>query len=306
MAGDWIKMREDLHEDPAVLWMAQQLGVRPETIVGFCHRFWGLVSRQTCDGCLRGPTLASLGSVLGLSGFPELLVQVGWLDYDTSNPEWPVVNIPKYERHLSEGAKARLLAAERQRLSRVKSPQKYPENVTPGALHPSRIERDKSVTREEKRREENKKNPLKEREVAPPAQPSSSPSGDGTLALILARWNQLPAGLAPRAETDPPAKAVLKAFARLNREPELRRCFADLDALFAAIEDAEFCHGAGWFRLPWIFATGKTGEWNARKLLDGAYRGNGSGNGSVATLPLKASEIIAAGEAADRKTREGR
>jgi hypothetical protein len=111
-------MREDLHEDPAVLWMAQELGVRPETIVGYCHKFWGLVSRQTGDGCLVGPSLVSLGNVISLPGFPELLVQAGWLEYDDSGQK-PITRIPKFERHLSEGAKARALAAEKKRKQRA-------------------------------------------------------------------------------------------------------------------------------------------------------------------------------------------
>lgn len=139
----WIKMREDLHEDPAVLWMAQQLKVRPETVVGYCHRFWGLVSRQTGDGCLVGPTLLSLGDVIGLPGFPELLLQAEWLDYDESGDK-PITRIPKFERHLSEGAKARALASEKKRRQRLRMSPHY-EDKCPK----------KTGTREEKRREDN-------------------------------------------------------------------------------------------------------------------------------------------------------
>lgn len=145
MAGDWIKMREDLHEDPAVLWMAQQLDTRAEMVVGYCHRFWGLVSRQTCDGCLKGPTLLSLGTVLGLPGFPELLVEAGWLEYDDSDPNMPVVTIPKFEVHLSESAKKRALAAQRKQKERAEKEAREREEM-------SRKSCDKNVTREEKRR----------------------------------------------------------------------------------------------------------------------------------------------------------
>ena len=142
MALNWIKMREDLHEDPAVLWMSQELNVRPETVVGFCHRFWGLVSRQSGDGCLVGPTLMSLGCVLGLPGFPELLLRAGWLEHDDTG-EKPVTKIPHFERHLSEGAKARALAAEKKRKQRAEM------SLQNGDKCP-----EESGTREEKRREE--------------------------------------------------------------------------------------------------------------------------------------------------------
>jgi hypothetical protein len=118
MAGDWIKMREDLHEDPAVLSMARRLECRPEAIVGYCHKFWSWVSRQCHDGSVTGVTLRDLGDVLSLPGFPELLVEVGWLEYQDSD-ENPVISIPKFDRHLSQGSKTRGLASLRQRHARV-------------------------------------------------------------------------------------------------------------------------------------------------------------------------------------------
>jgi hypothetical protein len=148
MAGDWIKMRLDLMEDPAVLEMAEKLEVREETIVGYCHAFWSWVSRQCHAGSVTGVTLVSLGRRLGLPGFPELLVEVGWLEYDDSGDR-PVIHIPNFERHLSQGAKARGLAAIRKRNARDDSVPKM-----------SRSERDMSVTREEKRRVLNPPTPL--------------------------------------------------------------------------------------------------------------------------------------------------
>jgi len=139
MAGDWIKMRLDLAEDPAVIEMADELGVREETVVGYCHAFWCWASRQCHDGRVTGVTLTSLGRVLSLPGFPEILVKVGWLKYQESGLK-PVLEIPHFERHLSESAKTRALAANR------KSRQRVPKM--------SRTERDKTGTREEKRREE--------------------------------------------------------------------------------------------------------------------------------------------------------
>lgn len=142
MAMNWIKVRDDLHEDPSVLWIAQQLKTRPETVVGYCLRFWGLVSRQTCDGCLKGVAMMSLENAISLPGFGSLLVRAGWLEYDDSDPEWPIIKVPKFERHLSEGAKQRALRAEQKRRERVaKTSDKCRKPPT---------------TREEKRREESK------------------------------------------------------------------------------------------------------------------------------------------------------
>ena len=145
MAGDWIKMRLDLLEDPAVMEMAEAMDVREEVIVGYCHAFWSWVSRQCHAGSVTGVTLVSLGRRLNLPGFPEQLRDVGWLEYDDSGDR-PVITIPKFERHLSQSAKTRANAKDRQRRKR--------DSCHADVTVVSRSERDKSVTREEKRREE--------------------------------------------------------------------------------------------------------------------------------------------------------
>jgi hypothetical protein len=154
MAGDWLKIREDLHEDPAVLRMAAALETRPEHVVGYCLRFWGWVSRNVSlenrDACpsasVVGVPILSIESVLHLPGFLPLLREVGWLEYDeTAKPI--VVTIPKFERHLSETAKQRALAAEKKRRQRAEKDGKFvPKNQD--KCPP------KTGTREEKRRED--------------------------------------------------------------------------------------------------------------------------------------------------------
>ena len=145
MAGDWIKIREDLHEDPAVLQIAQKLGTRPEHIVGYCVRFWAWVSRNCDAGSVTGVTLECVESVTNLPQFCHMLCEVGWLEYDDSG-DTPIITIPHFERHLSQGAKQRVLTAERNR--------KYREN-------PRRKRDAGSVTKPspEKRREEKSINP---------------------------------------------------------------------------------------------------------------------------------------------------
>jgi hypothetical protein len=69
------------------------------------------------------------------------MVSVGWLEIDESG-----VTFPNFDRHNGESAKARGLAAERKRNQRSR--------VTEEDGQMSRSERDTSVTREEKRRED--------------------------------------------------------------------------------------------------------------------------------------------------------
>lgn len=54
MAGDWIKMRISLAEDPAVIAMAAVLGESEFTIVGRLHHLWGWADVQSRDGHARG------------------------------------------------------------------------------------------------------------------------------------------------------------------------------------------------------------------------------------------------------------
>lgn len=143
MAGDWIAMRLDLYEDPAVAYMAERLGEREEVIVGFLHRVWSWASRQCHDGSVTNVTLMSLGRVTALPDFPQLMVEAGWLEHGTDDNGRPFVRFPNWERWMAESAKKRLLAAKRQNKKRHADVTKT-----------SRSERDKSVTRGEERREE--------------------------------------------------------------------------------------------------------------------------------------------------------
>lgn len=43
--------------------------------------------------------------------------------------------------------------------------------------------------------------------------------------------------------------------------------------MLAAIQGAQFCHGQGWFTLPWLFGTNKNREFNICRLLAGAHDG---------------------------------
>lgn len=142
MAGDWIPMRLDLHEDPAVIAMADALGCREETVVGYLHKIWSWMSRQMRDKRATNVTLMSLGRVTNLPGFPELMRDNGWL-LEGEEDGTKFIEVPNFERWLGESAKKRLENTKRQNARRA--------NVAQNA----RQKRDKSATTEEKRREEN-------------------------------------------------------------------------------------------------------------------------------------------------------
>jgi hypothetical protein len=157
MAGDWIKMRTDLAEDPAVIGVAEILGIHEDLVVGKLHKFWSWANRQTTDGNADGVTYSWLDRYLDCSGFCEALEEHGWLMHDGAT-----VSIPNFDRHNGQSAKAR-------------------------ALTSKRVSNYRSVTKAlpEKRREE------KRREIIPP----KSPKGENAYSPCFERWwGQYPEG----------------------------------------------------------------------------------------------------------------
>lgn len=137
MAKDWIPMREDLHEDPAVLAMADSLETRPEHIVGYCHKFWSWLSRNASADCLQNVRLMSVESVLNLPGFLRLLCEVGWLEEYQNDAGQPCLRVPNFDRWLSQSGKRRALESQRKRSQRSENVRnasaKRPQNVPPKA-----------------------------------------------------------------------------------------------------------------------------------------------------------------------------
>lgn len=108
MAGDWLKMRIDLHDDPAVIAIAQATGQDEDAVAGKLLRLWGWVSRQTIDGNAPSVTEKWIDRYLRVEGFARAMVAAGWLIVTEAG-----IQIPKWNHHNSESAKSRLLAAKR-------------------------------------------------------------------------------------------------------------------------------------------------------------------------------------------------
>jgi len=112
MAGDWIKMRVDLADDPAVVSMASVLDMPEDEVVGKLHRLWAWADRHTTDGTAPGITSKWVDRYI-CSGFSAAMLAVGWISFPDNG-----VAFPNFDRHNGESAKRRGEAAIRQRLSR--------------------------------------------------------------------------------------------------------------------------------------------------------------------------------------------
>lgn len=139
MAGDWIKIEKATARKPEVLRLADILGINPDHAFGLCFRFWCWCDDQLTTGHAIGVTNVTLDMVIGHAGFATGLVKVGWLEVRDG-----ALQVPNFDRHLSDSAKNRALSGNRK--------QKQRSDVT----KMSRKERDKNGTKAgpEKRREE--------------------------------------------------------------------------------------------------------------------------------------------------------
>ena len=213
MAGDWIKMREDLHEDPAVLRIASKLGnSRPEHVVGYLLRFWSWISRNTVDGVVEGVRLEDIEAVLNLPNFCRLLCEVGWLEFIES-PAGCRLIVPNFERHLSNSAKRR--ATE----TRKKQAQRACPDFVPMATGQKP---DKTGTREEKRREEKRSN----------NKPPLPPLDDWEVPERL----DTPQVREELAEFVKMRRRIKKPIKSLKHTSRVLRKFRDVDHLLAALD----------------------------------------------------------------------
>lgn len=138
MAGDWIKMRTALANDPAVIAIALDLDKSEFEIVGMLHHLWSWADSQSQDGHIKRVTEKWIDRYVHQSGFAKSMSDAGWLILENDG-----ITFPNFDRHNGESAKKRAEAAERQRISRAN---KALSDVTDSSQKTC----DKSVTREEK------------------------------------------------------------------------------------------------------------------------------------------------------------
>ena len=143
MAGDWIKMRAELHTHPKIVRMSSALKADRLRVVGGLHSAWCLFDVHSTDGFLHGYTPETLDDLIGFPGFARAMIAVGWLEEEGEN-----LVMPRFDVHNGQSAKRRAQDADRKKKSRKMSA----------------CDADKKGTREEKRREDIKdQNPERER-----------------------------------------------------------------------------------------------------------------------------------------------
>lgn len=138
VAGDWIKVRVNLHESPEVLGIAEITGLDVFSVVGRLVAIWAWADQHTTDGRVRIVSAFCPHLVRDCPTFLSAMQKVGWLKASRGGYE-----IPHFDRHNGASAKRRALDAQRKRAVR-ESPQDVRKMSASDA--------DEMTTREEKRR----------------------------------------------------------------------------------------------------------------------------------------------------------
>jgi hypothetical protein len=114
MANDWIKVRCDLHTHPKVVRIMSAVCPQTCTVVGGLHYIWSLFDAHSTDGILEGYSLAMIDRMLGLPGFAQAVVDVGWLIVTPKG-----LQMPRFDEHNGQGAKRRAEDTSRKRVRRM-------------------------------------------------------------------------------------------------------------------------------------------------------------------------------------------
>lgn len=108
MAGDWIKMRGNLWDDPRVARICDITDQGEAAVIGGLYWLWATADQHTENGIMPGLTGRSIDRKTGIPGFADALIQIGWL---ADHPDG--VRIINFEEHNGASAKRRSLDAQR-------------------------------------------------------------------------------------------------------------------------------------------------------------------------------------------------
>lgn len=193
MAGDWIKMRADLHTHPKVVRISSALRADRLRTVGALHAVWCLFDAHSTDGTLEGYTPEAIDDLIGWPGFAAAMQAVEWLEVSED-----FVSLPRFDEHNGKSAKRRAMETERKRRERVAE--------TSGNVSAS--DADKKRTREEKRREEVCSSLRSEHTQGERSSPGPKPSKAAEMV-----WAMRQAGIADGNPSHPMLLALIEAGA---------------------------------------------------------------------------------------------
>ena len=145
-AGDWIKMRNNLWDDPRISQICDLTDALEATVIGGLYWLWSAADEHTEDGFMPGLSTSGIDRKTGVKGLGKALVSIGWIEDGEGG-----ITILRFDEHNGSSAKRRSADAQRKANSR---------NLSAQDADTSRTEEGQDRTscgaREEKNREEKK------------------------------------------------------------------------------------------------------------------------------------------------------
>lgn len=119
MAGDWIKMRSNLWDDPRVSRLCDLTDQGEAAVIGALYWLWAAADQHTETGVMTGLSLRQVDRKTGLAGFGQALCDIGWIAECEGG-----VCIVNFEEHNGTSAKKRSTEARRKSEIRKGEPPK--------------------------------------------------------------------------------------------------------------------------------------------------------------------------------------
>lgn len=113
MAGDWIKMRSNLWDDPRIMRLCELTGHDEATVIGGLYWLWATADQHTENGLLQGLGTNGIDRKTGVTGLGEALAKIRWIEVVQDG-----VLVVRFEEHNGSSAKRRCMEAQRKANSR--------------------------------------------------------------------------------------------------------------------------------------------------------------------------------------------
>lgn len=139
MAGEWIKVRTNLWDDPRVGQLCEKTDQGEAAIIGGLYWLWATADEHSSNGQLPGMTAKTIDRKTGVTGLGKALVAIGWLTEEADG-----VTVSRFDEHNGASAKARAQTAKRV------ATHKGNAKVTPPALAESNTAVTSALPREDK------------------------------------------------------------------------------------------------------------------------------------------------------------
>lgn len=159
MAGEWIKVRTNLWDDPRIGQLCELTDQSEAAVIGGLYWLWATADEHSSDGLLHGMTTRTIDRKTGVQGLGKALVTIGWLTESDAG-----VTVSRFDEH--NGASAKQRAQTAKRVSTHKANAKVTEPALP--------EQQETVTTALPREDKNKEEPPK---------PPATPAGGSVRAL---------------------------------------------------------------------------------------------------------------------------